>query len=160
VSTISIRQATREDASLLLSFVQGLAREEKAENEVETSKEQLIKTLFAKDSTTHAVICEVDKMPIGHAIYFFNYSTWQGKNGLYIEDLYILAQYRNLGAGKQIIKHLASLALDKDCGRMEWSVMDWNMPAIKFYNSLGAQPQNEWIRYRLSGSTLEETAAT
>jgi GNAT superfamily N-acetyltransferase len=158
MSKISIRQATQEDTSLLLNFVHGLAREEKAEHEVETSREQLTKTLFGKNSTTHAAICEFDGVPIGHAVYFFNYSTWQGKNGLYIEDLFILEEYRNLGAGKQIIKHLASLALKKDCGRMEWSVLDWNMPAIKFYESLEAKPQKEWIRYRLSGSALKKTA--
>ena len=158
MSKITIRKAAIEDAELLLLFVHELAKEEKAEHEVETDKEQLIKTLFGKDSTTHAVICEDDGVPIGHAVYFFNYSTWQGKNGLYIEDLYILAEYRNLGAGKQIIKHLSCLALEKDCGRVEWSVLDWNESAIKFYNSLGAKPQEEWVRYRLSGRALKDVA--
>ena len=90
MSKITIRKATSEDAALILSFVHELAKEEKAEHEVETSKEQLAKTLFGKNSTSHVIICEAEGVPIGHAVYFFNYSTWQGKNGLYIEDLYIL----------------------------------------------------------------------
>jgi GNAT superfamily N-acetyltransferase len=160
VSKITIRKAVIEDAELILSFVRKLAQEEKAEHEVETDREQLIKTLLEKKSTSHAVICEADKVPIGHAVYFFNYSTWQGKNGLYIEDLYILEEYRNCGAGKQIIKHLSCLALEKDCGRVEWSVLDWNAQAIGFYNSLGAKPQTEWIRYRLSDKALLKIAGS
>lgn len=158
MSKIKIRKAVIEDAELILSFVLKLAQEEKAEHEVETDREQLIKTLFGKESTTQAIICEADGVPIGHAVYFFNYSTWQGKHGLYIEDLYILAEHRNIGAGKQIIKHLSCLALENDCGRMEWSVLDWNARAIKFYTSLGARPQSEWIRYRLSGNALKAAA--
>jgi GNAT superfamily N-acetyltransferase len=160
VSKITIRKAVIEDANLILGFVHKLAKVEKAEHEVETSQKQLIKTLFGKKSTSHAVICEAGGIPIGHAIYFFNYSTWQGKNGLYIEDLYILEEYRNLGAGKQIIKYLSCLALEKDCGRVEWSVLEWNEPAIGFYESLGARPQSEWIRYRLSEKELKELAGT
>ena len=160
MSKITIRKAVIEDANLILCFVHQLAKEEKAEHEVETSQKQLIKTLFGKKSTSHAVICEADGIPIGHAIYFFNYSTWQGKNGLYIEDLYIREEYRNLGAGKQIIKYLSCLALEKDCGRVEWSVLEWNEPAIGFYESLGARPQSEWIRYRLSERELKELAGT
>ena len=160
MSKITIRKAVVEDAELILCFVHELAKEEKAEHEVETSKEQLAKTLFGKNSTSHVIICEAEDIPIGHAVYFFNYSTWQGKNGLYIEDLYILSEYRNLGAGKQIIKHLSCLALEKDCGRVEWSVLDWNAPAIGFYKSLGAAPQDNWIRYRLSGNALKKLACS
>lgn len=160
MSNIRIRKADIRDADLLLGFVHELAKEEEAENEVVTNKEQLVKTLFGKDTTTHAVICEADAIPIGHAVYFFNYSTWQGKNGLYIEDLYISSEYRNIGAGKKIIKHLASLALEKDCGRVEWSVLNWNKPAIGFYESLGALPQEKWIKYRLSGESLKNLAAS
>ena len=160
MSKITIRKAVIEDAGTLLCFVKKLAKEEKSEHEVETDREQLIKTLLEKNSTSHAVICEIDDVPIGHAVYFFNYSTWQGKNGLYIEDLYILKEYRNCGAGKQIIKHLSCLALEKNCGRVEWSVMDWNAKAIGFYNALGAKPQNEWIRYRLSDKALKKVAGS
>lgn len=156
MSTITIRKATIEDAQVILSFVHELAREEKAEHEVEADTQQIVKTLFGKNTTAHAIICESAGHPIGHAVYFFNYSTWQGKNGLYIEDLYILSEYRNIGAGKQMIKHLSCLALENDCGRIEWSVLDWNTPAIGFYKSLGAEPQDGWIRYRLSGNTLKK----
>lgn len=144
----------------MLHFVHELAKEEKAEHEVEAGVEQIVKTLFGKEATAHAIICESGKVPIGHAVYFFNYSTWQGKNGLYIEDLYILAEHRNRGAGKQIMQYLCRLALENNCGRVEWSVLDWNAPAIGFYQSLGAQPQEGWIRYRLSGDTLKETAGS
>ncbi len=158
MSFITIRKATIEDAQVILNFVHELAREEKAGHEVEAGTQQIEKTLFGEKATAHAIICESDGVPIGHAVYFFNYSTWQGKNGLYIEDLYILSEYRKSGAGKQIIKYIACLALDNDCGRVEWSVLDWNAPAIGFYKSLGAEPQNGWIRYRLSGDTLKKTA--
>ncbi len=156
MSEIIIRKATIEDAKLLLNFVYELAKHQKSEHKVEADREQIIKTLFKKNSTTHAVICEADGLPIGHAVYFFSYSTWQGKNGIYIEDLYISPEYRNLGAGKKIMKHLSCLALEKDCGSLEWSVLDWNTPAIGFYESLGAKPQNEWIRYQLSDNDLKE----
>jgi GNAT superfamily N-acetyltransferase len=155
---ITIRKAVIEDAQTILGFVHQLAREEKAEQEVETNREQLTKTLFGKEATAHAVLCESDGIPMGHAIYFFNYSTWQGKNGLYIEDLYLSPDYRNSGAGKKIIAYLCGLALEKDCGRVEWSVLDWNLPAIGFYDALGAKPQTEWIRYRLSGKPLKTLA--
>ena len=157
---ITIRTATIKDVDLMLGFVQGLAREEKAEDQVEADKEQIMKTMFGENPASHAVICESDGIPVGHAVYFFNYSTWQGKNGLYIEDLYILPEYRNLGAGRKILKYLCCLALEKDCGRVEWSVLNWNDAAIAFYNSLGASPQEEWIRYRLSGNALTQFSAS
>lgn len=160
MSKINIRKAGPKDIDLFLRFVHELAKEEKAEHEVLATKEQIKKTLFATDATAHAVICESEGLPIGHAVYFFNYSTWQGKNGLYIEDLYISPAHRNIGAGKAILKHLSCLALERDCGRMEWSVLDWNAPAIGFYDSLEAKPQNEWIRYRLSTNAMKELATS
>ncbi len=155
---INIRPATPIDASLILKFVYELAKEEKAGHEVEADSQQIIKTMFSDHSTCHAIICEEGVIPIGFSVYFFNYSTWQGKNGIYIEDLYILPEYRNNGAGKKILKYICSLALEKDCGRVEWSVLNWNMPAIGFYDSLGAEPQKDWIRYRLSGYAINKTA--
>jgi len=158
VPKIRIRKAQIDDVETLLNFVHELAKEENAQKEVETDKEQLKKTLFGEKATAHAIVCEVNKVPIGHAVYFFNYSTWQGKNGLYLEDLFILEQYRNLGAGKKIIQYLAGLAIEKDCGRMEWSVLNWNKKAIGFYESFGARPQDAWTRYRLAGDTLKKAA--
>ena len=155
---INIRPATALDADLILFFVSELAKEEKAGHEVEADRDQLVKSMFSDHSTCHAVICQISEMPIGFAVYFFNYSTWQGKNGIYIEDLYILPEYRNNGVGKRILKYICSLALEKGCGRVEWSVLNWNILAIGFYAALGAEPQKDWVRYRLSGNSLNKTA--
>ena len=92
--------------------------------------------------------------PIGFAVYFYNYSTWLGKNGLYLEDLYVTPESRGIGAGKALLQHMANIAVDQDCGRFEWRVLDWNEPSIKFYQSIGALPQDEWIGYRLDGQAL------
>jgi len=155
MSEIIIRQATIEDAALILKFITELAIYEKAEHEVAASKADIENSLFSEDSTTHAVICSLNNEPIGYAVYFFSYSTWLGKHGIYLEDLYVSPEHRSIGAGKLLLKHLANIALSKGCGRFEWSVLDWNEPAIKFYQSIGAKPQDEWIGYRLTGSALE-----
>jgi GNAT superfamily N-acetyltransferase len=104
------------------------------------------------------LICEIEGKAVGFAVYFFNYSTWQGQHGLYLEDLYITPDARGHGAGKALLQHLARIAMEKDCGRFEWSCLDWNTPSIKFYDSLGALPQTEWIRYRMTGSALQAMA--
>ena len=156
MTPFTIRRAKACDVDTILSFVRGLAMEEKAGHEVEADRAQIVETMFSENSTCHAVICEEGGRPIGFAVYFFNYSTWQGKNGLYIEDLYILPEFRNYGAGRKILKYLCNLALTKDCGRVEWSVLNWNTPAIGFYDALGAEPLSEWIRYRLSGKPLSK----
>ena len=121
---------------------------------------QLPNSLFVNDSTTRAVICNINNEPVGFAVYFFNYSTWLGKHGLYLEDLYVSPQYRGAGAGKALLKHLAKIALARDCGRFEWSVLDWNEPAIQFYQAIGAKAQDEWVAYRLTGKALEELASS
>jgi len=158
VSVIEIRQATVEDSALILRFVTELATYEKAEHEVVATEPDIRDSLFGPDSTTHAVICNINNEPVGFAVYFFNYSTWLGKHGLYLEDLYVSPEYRSAGAGKALLKHLAKIALSKNCGRFEWSVLDWNEPAIQFYKSIGAKPQDEWVGYRLAGKSLEEFA--
>ena len=158
MSLIEIRQATAEDSSLILSFITDLAIYEKAENEVIATESDIKHSLFGSDSTTKAVICNIDNKPVGFAVYFFNYSTWLGEHGLYLEDLYVSPQHRGAGAGKALLKHLAKIALSSDCGRFEWSVLDWNEPAIQFYHSLGAKPQNKWVAYRLTGKALEALA--
>ena len=106
----------------------------------------------------HLVICENDGEPIGFAVYFFNFSTWLGKLGLFLEDLYVTPECRGIGAGKALLKHLAGIAVAKDCGRFEWNVLDWNEPSIRFYESLGAEPLSEWIGYRLTGPALHALA--
>jgi len=158
MSSISIRTATIEDAPLILDFVRELALYEKAPHEVKACVQDYETSLFAEDSFVHALICESHGVPIGYAVYFFNYSTWQGKPGLYLEDLYISPEHRSLGAGKAMLKYLAQIALEKGCGRFEWSVLDWNKPAIDFYESIGAQAQEEWIKYRLTGKALTSFA--
>ena len=158
MSVIEIRQATVEDSALILKFVTELAIYEKAENEVIATKSDIESSLFGSDSITSAVICNLNNEPIGFAVYFYNYSTWLGKRGLYLEDLYVSPKFRDAGAGTALLKHLAEIALSKNCGRFEWSVLDWNEPAIRFYQSIGAKPQDEWVGYRLTGKALEEFA--
>ncbi len=155
---MKLRQATIDDASLILKFVTELAIYEKAESDVTATVSDIKKSLFSESSTAHAVICHVDNEPIGFAVYFFNYSTWLGKNGLYLEDIYVYPKNRRLGAGKALLKYLAKTALENDCGRFEWSVLDWNEPAIQFYLSIGAKPLDEWVSYRLDGDALKEFA--
>jgi GNAT superfamily N-acetyltransferase len=150
VSVIKIKDATIEDSALILRFVTELARYEKAEHEVIATKADIKNSLFGENSTTNAVICSVNNEPVGFAVYFFNYSTWLGKNGLYLEDLYVSPEHRSVGAGKALLKHLANIALSKQCGRFEWSVLDWNEPAINFYQSIGEKSQDEWVDYRLA----------
>jgi GNAT superfamily N-acetyltransferase len=156
--TISIRPAAPSDAELILGFITELAIYEKAEHEVLASVADIQQSLFAEGSPARALICSRDELPIGFALYFFSYSTWLGRKCMYLEDLYINPEQRGAGAGKQLLRHLAQLACEQGCGRLEWSVLDWNEPAIQFYQSLGASPQDEWIRYRLAGDQLRSFA--
>ncbi|WP_338516932.1 GNAT family N-acetyltransferase [Alteromonas gracilis] len=156
--SITIRNATPNDVTQIRQFILELAIYEKAEHEVEATEEDLHRTLFAEGSTAHCIMCENSGAAIGFAVYFFNYSTWQGKNGLYLEDLYVSPASRGLGAGKALLQHLANIAVNNQCGRFEWSVLDWNTPAIDFYESLGAKPKSEWLGYRMDGQTLIDFA--
>jgi GNAT superfamily N-acetyltransferase len=158
MSNITIRTASAEDSQLILRFITDLAIYEKAEDEVIATQNDIEQSLFGEGSTTQAVICEIDHQPVGFAVYFFNYSTWLGKHGLYLEDLYVSPEFRGTGAGKALLVYLAKIAVAHDCGRFEWSVIDWNEPAIKFYQALGAEPQNEWVSYRLTGQALTDLA--
>jgi len=158
MSELVIREARIDDASLILEFVKELARFEKAEHEVLATEEHIRSSIFGPRSTTHALICENGSRPVGYAVYFFNYSTWLGKHGLYLEDLYVTPSERGSGVGKTVLKHLAQIAVQHGCGRFEWSVLDWNEPAIKFYESIGAKAQEEWVTYRLSGGELIDFA--
>lgn len=154
----SIRPATPEDAATILGFITELAVYEKAGHEVEATVETIRASIFGEGSVTEAVILEADGRPAGFAVWFHSYSTWQAKNGLYLEDLYVSPDYRGSGAGKLLLKHLAGLAVERGCGRFEWSVLDWNEPAIHVYDAVGAEPQTEWIRYRLAGQKLKDFA--
>lgn len=155
-----VRDATVDDAALILRFVRELAAYEKAPDAVAATETDIRHSLFGKDAIAHAVICEMDEAPVGFAVYFFNYSTWLGRRGLYLEDLYVSPAYRRAGAGKALLKHLAGVARSLECGRMEWSVLDWNTPAIRFYESIGAEPLHEWVGYRLAGEALRRFAGS
>ncbi len=154
----TIRPATPDDAGTILGFITELAVYEKAGHEVEATEATIRASIFGEGSVTEAAILENDGVPAGFAVWFYNYSTWQAKNGLYLEDLYVSPDHRGSGAGKLLLKHLARLAVEKGCGRFEWSVLDWNEPAIRVYDAIGAEPQNEWIRYRLAGEKLKSFA--
>jgi len=155
---IEIRKAVVGDVPVILRFVTELAAYEKALNEVVATEDDIRTSLFSKSASAQAIICHMDGGAIGFAVYFYNYSTWLGKNGLYLEDLYVSPDKRGIGAGKALLKYLAQTALDNNCGRFEWSVLDWNAPAIEFYHSIGAKPQSEWVGYRLTGEALMELA--
>lgn len=154
MSTLHIRDAEAADSELILHFVRELARYEMAEHEVVATRADIEASIFGEQSTVRALICEADGQPIGFAVYFFNYSTWQGRRGLYLEDLYVSPEYRGSGAGKALLRHLARIAVTGGCGRFEWSVLDWNEPAIKFYESIGAKAKSEWVGYQLAGEAL------
>lgn len=158
--SLHIRPASADDAGLILRFITDLAIYEKAEHEVRTDVEGIRASLFAADGPARALICERDGEPIGYAVYFFNYSTWLGRAGLYLEDLYVDPAHRGIGAGKALLRHLARIAVERGCGRFEWSVLDWNQPALDFYESLGARPQSEWTTYRLTGQALLDLATS
>lgn len=155
---IEIRPAMEDDAGLILKMIIELAVYEKLEDQVVASVTDIKESIFAEGSSTSALICSIDQVPVGFAVYFFNYSTWLGKNGLFLEDLYVSPTYRRSGAGRALLKHLAEIAVAKNCGRFEWSVLDWNEPAIKFYESLGAEAQSEWVGYRITGQALKDLA--
>lgn len=157
--TCTIRPAVKADTATILHFIRELAIYEKAEHEAKATEEHIHRTLFNEQPKAHAIICELNGEAIGFAVYFFSYSTWQGQYGIYLEDLYVSPAHRGVGTGKQLLTALAKVAVDNDCGRFEWSVLDWNQPAIDFYESLGAKPQSEWIKYRLDGQALLELAA-
>ena len=155
MSTITIRNATK-DSQTIFNFIMELAIYEKAPTEVKTTVEEIENSLFSPNATAKALICEEDGIAIGFAVYFYNYSTWLGKNGIYLEDLYVSEVKRGRGAGKAMLKYLAQKALSENCGRFEWSCLDWNTPSREFYESFGALAKTEWIGYRLEGEALEK----
>ena len=153
-----LRPATIADVPIILGFIRDLAAYEKLSHEASATEEALRRTLFGEPPAAHVVIAEMDGHPAGFALYFFNYSTFLARPGLYLEDLFVKPEVRGRGAGKALLLHLAKLANVRGCGRMEWSVLDWNEPAIKFYESLGARRMKEWQICRLTGPTLAQYA--
>lgn len=154
MSEINIRAAVVEDCESILHFIRELAVYEKAEHEVLATVETIRSSMFGDNSGVYGLICEYSGKPIGFSVYFFNYSTWLAKPGLYLEDLYVSSEFRGKGAGTALLKRLARIAVDKGCGRMDWVCLDWNKPSRDFYASLGAKSQDEWVGYRLDGASL------
>jgi GNAT superfamily N-acetyltransferase len=153
---LKIRPAKSEEVGEVLQLIQDLAIYEKAPEQVEASKEDLLNTIFASDPRVFCDLVEVDGQIAGMAIWFLNYSTWQAKHGIYLEDLFIKPEYRGRGYGKALLKHLAKICDEKGYGRLQWWVLDWNSPAIEFYKSLGAEAMDEWTVYRTSGKALKD----
>jgi len=153
-----IRPATRADVPVILGFIRDLAEYEKLAHEVVATEEALARTMFGPKAYAESLIAEIDGKPAGFALFFHNFSTFLGKPGLYIEDIYVAPEHRSHGLGMRFFKELAKLAVERDCGRMEWWVLDWNEPAIAFYQKLGAEPMDEWTVQRLNRRQLEALA--
>ncbi len=155
-----IREATEEDVPLILSLIRELAEYEKLSDEVVATEDGLRDSLFGERRYAEVLIAEHDGAPAGFALFFHNFSTFLGKPGIYLEDLYVKPAFRGAGIGKKLLVRLASLAVGRGCGRLEWWVLDWNELAIGFYRSVGAEPMDDWTVYRVSGSALEDLASS
>lgn len=156
---LRIRQAERSDVPLILQFIRELAEYEKLAHEMVATPEDLLRDGFSDRSYFYVVIAEWDGEPAGFALYFYNYSTFQGRPGLYLEDLFVRPSYRGKGIGKALLVHLAKVAVEQNCGRYQWQVLDWNTPSIKFYESLDAQMMKQWLTMRVTGEALARLAA-
>ena len=154
---LELRDARPEDAELLLSYIRELAEFERLTHECVTDAALLRRSLF-EEKKAHAIMAEWDGQPAGFALYFYNFSTFVGRPGLYLEDLFVRPQFRRNGIAKSVFRYLASKAVSEGCGRMEWSVLNWNENAIAFYRSLGAKPMDEWTVQRLTGDALKSFA--
>lgn len=155
---ISTRPAIETDVSVLLQLIRELAEYEKLTHEVVATEATLSRTLFGEGRIAEAMICCVNDEPVGMAIFFHNYSTFLAKPGLYLEDLYVQPEHRGCGLGKALIAAVARLAVERGCGRYEWTVLDWNTPAIEFYQSLGAEMKSDWRIMRVTGEALTKMA--
>lgn len=157
MSEIDFRFAEEKDAELILYFIKSLAEYEKMLDEVIADEKILKEWIFDKNKA-EVIFAVSEGVEVGFALFFHNFSTFLGRAGIYLEDLFVLPQYRGKGYGKAILKKLAELAVERGCGRLEWWCLDWNKPSIKFYLSLGAEQMNDWTVYRVSGNTLRELA--
>jgi GNAT superfamily N-acetyltransferase len=158
--SVTLRIAVESDLPVILAFIEGLADYEKLRHACVATEEALRRTLFGERRYAEIIIAEHDGVPAGFALFFHNYSTFLAKPGIYLEDLFVLPSHRGAGIGKALLIELARIAVSRDCGRLEWSVLDWNEPAIGFYKSLGAEPQDEWTIFRVTGDALSKLAQT
>ncbi len=150
----TIRPATSEDIPQILAFIRALALYEREPDAVTATEANLLRHGFGPNPFYFCLIAETDGVPAGFALYFFNYSTWLGSPGLYLEDLFVLPEFRGLGIGKTLLRHVAAIAVEKGCPRFQWEVLDWNTSAIDFYKAMGAEFLNEWRNVRVSGDAL------
>jgi len=153
-----IRPADVDDVPIILELIRDLATYERAPDEVVATEEQLVDVLFGERPVAEVLLAFEEKSPVGFAVYFYNFSTWLGRAGLYLEDLFVKPEKRGKGYGRALLVELAQIARNRGCGRMEWAVLNWNEPAIKFYRALGAQPMHEWTVFRLTRPEIAKLA--
>lgn len=158
-SDLQLRPATRDDVPLILRFIRGLAEYERLAHECVATEERLRATLFGARPAAEVQLAFLDGEPAGFALFFHNYSTFLAQPGIYLEDLFVEPRFRGRGVGRALLSRLASLAVERDCGRLEWSVLDWNTDAIGFYEKLGARGMTDWTVHRLTGDALTTLAA-
>ncbi len=157
---LQIRPATEDDVSVILEFIHALAEYEKLTHTFTATETQLRDTLFGKHPAAEVLLAHSDGECGGYAVFFMTYSTFLAAPGLYLEDLYVKPHLRGKGIGLALLRHVASIAIERGCARMEWDVLDWNEPAIRFYKGLGAVPMDEWTKYRLTGEALRNVASS
>ena len=158
--SVAVRVATLADSGLILEFIKALADYERLAGEVEATEADVRRDLFGENPRCFCEIAEHDGRPVGFALWFYNYSTFKGRAGIYLEDLFVRPEARGVGAGKALLRRLAQRCLDADLGRLEWAVLDWNTPSIEFYDALGAAAMEEWTVRRLDGAALQRLAAS
>src|SRR6478736_7846082 len=156
ISDFQIRPARVEDVPIILQLIRDLATYERAPEEVIATEEQLVDVLFGKRPAAEVLLAFEGNSPVGFALFFHNFSTWLGRPGLYLEDLFVKPEKRGKGYGRALLERLAQIAKERGCGRMEWAVLDWNEPAIQFYRKLGAAPMDEWTVFRLTRDRIAE----
>ena len=159
-NSFEIRPARVEDVRLILELIRDLATYERAPDEVTATEEQLVDVLFGKRPAAEVLLAFERELPVGFAVFFHNFSTWLGRPGVYLEDLFVKPEKRGKGYGRALLVDLAKIACDRGCGRMEWAVLNWNEPAIKFYHALGAEPLDEWTVFRLTHDGIARLAET
>ena len=157
--SVHVRPATPDDAPLIVELIRGLAEYERLAHECVATEERIRASLFGPRPEAEVVIAEAGGRAAGFALFFHNYSTFLARRGLYLEDLFVYPEFRGRGVGRALLRHLARLAVERECGRLEWWVLDWNEPAIRFYRSLGARPMDDWTVFRLTGEALRALAA-
>jgi GNAT superfamily N-acetyltransferase len=155
---LTIRRAEVTDIPLILQLIRELAEYEREPQAAVATDADLLRDGWGPEPKFRCIIAELDGTPTGFGLYFYNYSTWQGRPGLYVEDVFVRPDYRRLGIGKALFVHMAQIAVSENCGRFQWQVLDWNKPAIDFYGSLGAKAMSEWLTMRMEGEALEQLA--